>query len=171
MISHVKKKNLCFFLFYMWVRSRNCGCLVTWFCYHVTAKPGNKTAAPSWPDPYSHSIYSPDDQVCVFCVHHQSFKYCLLSPLSIHHIETWIKSYSVECHYSAVKHDMVLHMLWQWLRQNSHCEIFYMSLARGTSGKKESLVPLNIDWNPTLVHIFVPFTSHALGLFTTWHEN
>ena len=53
----------------------------------------------------------------------------------------------------------------------SHCEIFYMSLARGTSGKKESLVPLSIDWSPTLVHIFFPFTSHALGLFTTWHEN
>ena len=33
-----------------------------------------------------------------------------------------------------------------------------MSLARGTSGKKESLVPLNIDWSPTLVHIF----SHLL---------
>ena len=29
-------------------------CLVTWFCYHMIAKPGNKTAAPSWPDP---SVY------------------------------------------------------------------------------------------------------------------
>ena len=36
----------------IWVRSRNCGCLVTWFCYHLIAKPGNKTAAVSWPDPY-----------------------------------------------------------------------------------------------------------------------
>ena len=36
----------------IWVRSRRCGCLVTWFCYHLIAKPGNKTAAPSWPDPY-----------------------------------------------------------------------------------------------------------------------
>ena len=48
----------------------------------------------------------------------------------------------------------------------SHCEIFYMSLARGTSGKKESLVPLNFDWSPTLVHIFFPFTSHALEFLT-----
>ena len=24
----------------------------TWFCYHLIAKPGNKTATPSWPDPY-----------------------------------------------------------------------------------------------------------------------
>ena len=35
-----------------WVRSRNCGCLVTWFCYQLIAKPGNKTAAVLWPDPY-----------------------------------------------------------------------------------------------------------------------
>ena len=41
--------------FYIWVRSRNCGCLVTWFCYQMIAKPGNKsykTAAVPWPDPY-----------------------------------------------------------------------------------------------------------------------
>ena len=29
-----------------------CGCLVTWFCYQMIAKPDNKTAAPSWPEPY-----------------------------------------------------------------------------------------------------------------------
>ena len=34
------------------VRSHNCGCLVTWFCYQLIAKPGNKTAEVSWPDPY-----------------------------------------------------------------------------------------------------------------------
>ena len=34
-----------------WVRSQNCGCLVTWFCYQLIAKPGNKTAAVPWPDP------------------------------------------------------------------------------------------------------------------------
>ena len=37
---------------YTWVRSRNCGCLVTWFCYQLIAKPGNKTATVSWPDPH-----------------------------------------------------------------------------------------------------------------------
>ena len=26
-------------------------CLVTWFCYHLIAKPGNKTGALPWPDP------------------------------------------------------------------------------------------------------------------------
>ena len=35
------------------VRSRRCGCLVTWFCYQLIAKPGNKTATPSGPDPYN----------------------------------------------------------------------------------------------------------------------
>ena len=35
------------------VRSRNCGCLVTWFCYQLIAKPGNKTATVPWPDPYT----------------------------------------------------------------------------------------------------------------------
>ena len=29
-----------------------CGCLVTWFCYQLIAKPGNKTATVPWPDPY-----------------------------------------------------------------------------------------------------------------------
>ena len=29
----------------IWVRSRNCGCLVSWFCYQLIAKPGIKTAA------------------------------------------------------------------------------------------------------------------------------
>ena len=42
----------CWFHIYIWVRSRNCGCLVTWFCYQLIAKPGNKTVAVSWPDPY-----------------------------------------------------------------------------------------------------------------------
>ena len=37
----------------IWVRSRNCGCLVTWFCYQLIAKPGNKTATVLWPDPYA----------------------------------------------------------------------------------------------------------------------
>ena len=34
------------------VRLWRCGCLVTWFCYQLIVKPGNKTAAPSWLDPY-----------------------------------------------------------------------------------------------------------------------
>ena len=37
----------------IWVWSRNCDCIVTWFCYQLIAKPGNKTVAVSWPDPYT----------------------------------------------------------------------------------------------------------------------
>ena len=43
--------------------SQRCGCLVACFCYHLIAKPGNKTAAPSWPDPYVFSII-----ICVFFI-------------------------------------------------------------------------------------------------------
>ena len=42
------------FIFLWWVRSRRCICLVTWFCYHLIAKLGNKTASLSWPDPYEY---------------------------------------------------------------------------------------------------------------------
>ena len=42
--------------FCIWVRSWNCGSLVTRFCYQLIAKPGNKTIAVSWPDPYSKSL-------------------------------------------------------------------------------------------------------------------
>ena len=45
-------------LLIIWVRSRNCGCLVTWFCYQLIAKPGNKTPAVSWPDSNSHQKQS-----------------------------------------------------------------------------------------------------------------
>ena len=38
--------------FHIWVKPRNCGCLVTWFCYQLIAKPGNKTVAVPWPDSY-----------------------------------------------------------------------------------------------------------------------
>ena len=36
-------------------RSWRCSCLVTWFCYQLIAKPGNKTDAPWWPDHYAAS--------------------------------------------------------------------------------------------------------------------
>ena len=45
-------RTYCHISVVIWVRSRRCGCLVTWFCYQMIAKPGNKTAAPPWPDPY-----------------------------------------------------------------------------------------------------------------------
>ena len=39
-------------LIYIWAGLRSCDCLVTWFCYQMITKPGNKTATPPWPDPY-----------------------------------------------------------------------------------------------------------------------
>ena len=46
----------------IWIRSRNCGSLVTWFCYQLIAKPGNKTATVLWLDPkwYSSSAILKD---------------------------------------------------------------------------------------------------------------
>ena len=61
-------RMLCTLYKNIWVRSRNCGCLVTWFCYQLIAKPGNKTAAVSWPDPYVLSwwtIYALNSYFCV----------------------------------------------------------------------------------------------------------
>ena len=53
----------------IWVRSWNGGCLVTWFCYQMIAKPGNKTATVSWPDPYHHHSIDPSsvDKI-MFCL-------------------------------------------------------------------------------------------------------
>ena len=45
----------------IWARSQNCGCLVTWFCYQLIAKPGNKTDAVSWPDLYTLYIFLQED--------------------------------------------------------------------------------------------------------------
>ena len=42
----------------IWVRSRNCGCLVTWFCYQLIAKPGSKAVPVSWPGPYVKDLYN-----------------------------------------------------------------------------------------------------------------
>ena len=43
----------------IWVKSRRWGCLVTWFCYQLIAKPGNRTGAPLWPDPYVTFYWNP----------------------------------------------------------------------------------------------------------------
>ena len=36
----------------IWVRSRNWGCLVAWFCCQLIAKASYKTASVPWPDPF-----------------------------------------------------------------------------------------------------------------------
>ena len=57
----------------IWVRSWNCGCLVTWFCYQLIAKPGNKTAAVPWPDPFKY----------IFSSSVLGFVNCTLTPYSV----------------------------------------------------------------------------------------
>ena len=50
-------------LLIIWVKSWRCGCLVTWFCYQMIAKPGNKTATPSWPELYTVNTMAGDGLV------------------------------------------------------------------------------------------------------------
>ena len=75
-ISISKFYSWIFIVFYIyryisiWVRSRNCGWLVTWFCYQLIAKPGNKTAAVSWPDPYTFNSNSSSIVSWIYPVHH-----------------------------------------------------------------------------------------------------
>ena len=38
---------------FIWVRSPYSGCLVTWFCYQLIEKEGNRTAIDPWPHPYN----------------------------------------------------------------------------------------------------------------------
>ena len=60
-VSQCCNKSLIYHLLtmaFIWVKSQNCGCLVTWFCYQLIAKPRNKTAAVSWPDPSGVGITS-----------------------------------------------------------------------------------------------------------------
>ena len=71
---------------WIWVRSRNCGCLVTWFCYELIAKPGNKTVAVSWSNPYvlrmKRSVVAEKMLPCLihgYKVRHDGFHFYLFS--------------------------------------------------------------------------------------------
>ena len=74
----------------IWVRSRNCGCLVTWFCYHLIAKPDNKTTAVPWPDPYQNVIFGDHFVQTSMC---QNRTYCITWEL-VHSIMTLLGSNS-----------------------------------------------------------------------------
>ena len=91
---HVKK--------YRWeVRSRRWGCLVTWFCYHLIAKPGNnKTAAPSWPDPVVG-----DYNMSMFQTHHDSRR-CFLNGFVLKWMPEMANSWVYVTHMMAQWHDM-----------------------------------------------------------------
>ena len=79
--------------FSTWVRSWRSGCLATWFCYQLIAKPGNKNAAPPWPDPYVET-----NEVC----------------FSLNNTESWIysKHFFASCSTSIWRH---YHHLEKWL--------------------------------------------------------
>ena len=67
-----------------WVGSQICDCLVTWFCYQLIAKPGNKTAAPLWPDPDTlHTWSSHCIRMSWLLTGHQQSQFRL-------HNETWL---------------------------------------------------------------------------------
>ena len=54
---------------FIWIRSRSCGCLDTWFCYQLIAKPGKKTATVPWPDLYKDSLHKSGAQVMTwYCI-------------------------------------------------------------------------------------------------------
>ena len=53
---HIENNIVIWFNNQIRVRSRMCASLVTWFCYQMIAKPGNKTGPISWPGPYTLQI-------------------------------------------------------------------------------------------------------------------
>ena len=83
----------------IWVRSWNCGCLVTWFCYQLIAKPGNKTATVSWSDPYEIvsasmcwwprilAICTPGEDITAFMIQVHSTSYCHFITITLYN--TW----------------------------------------------------------------------------------
>ena len=77
---------------WIWVRSWKCGCLVTWYCYQLIAKSGNKTAAVPWPDPYAFDMY---------------------------HIGLWYPGLAISITCSLIA-SRGLHQVWYWLTQSQN---------------------------------------------------
>ena len=75
--------------------SRNCGCLVTWFCYQL-AKPGNKTATVPWPDPYIVFHWVPP-RTCIKCV-----------PSLTHFEQHFIETYRLYWNMNVISNDKLL---------------------------------------------------------------
>ena len=79
----------------IWVKSRNCDCLVTWFCYQLIAKPGNKRAAVPWFDPFilmhvcSHPGDLPDVMATVRRQHGHGHLPCILHAVLLYTYLWW----------------------------------------------------------------------------------
>ena len=114
-----------------WVRSQNCGCLVTWFCYQLIAKPGNKAAAVPCPGPYHFSR-----QYCTTIYLAQLIHHLLpYSHIGGHNCLHWCHhSYNMQCQhkdiqktrlsavesfYIMVHYNMILHTVGNKVKQST----------------------------------------------------
>ena len=73
----------------IWVRSWRCGCLVTWFCYQMIAKPGKKTAVPPWPE----SNWYRNTYV-TYCITYSAHFYLLIVTRSVYWCEFNVLEYA-----------------------------------------------------------------------------
>ena len=134
----------------IWVRSRNCGCLVTWFCYQLIAKPGNKTAAASWPDPYT--VLDLWSLLCSQISQHQSHHLAQWWLPKIGHIFLQI------CHWLS----MILNSCRQYYAKHltNSCKFFFFNFRYQES---ELTMYLPKWFRHKLLHLFVALHNKAQG--------
>ena len=72
-------------VFYIWVKSPNCGCLVTWFYYQLIAKPGNKTATVPWLDPHIPKVSTYSNLTSTSLKYNRT--HCILSFAAVNNLE------------------------------------------------------------------------------------
>ena len=101
-------------------QATRCGCLVTWFCYQLIAKPGNRTAAPSWPDPHDH-LHQQNVPGIQQILLQMDYKICisdwpLTSASIIHNQSEWPPSEPIT-HSAHLTHDLWAH---DWNLVSSH---------------------------------------------------
>ena len=103
-------------LVYIWIRSRNCGCLVTWFCYQLIAKLGNKKATVQ-------CLIHIQKQICWYgdCILiSRCYHLCAESFWGNMEIHFYFQSLvnTAMCCCNTVQYNMIFHTSLQWLRQN-----------------------------------------------------
>ena len=111
----------------IWVRSRNCGCLVTWFCYHLIAN--QVTRQPQFRD-MTHMVLIYSSDICFLCCFREIFIYSTVASYrrttQDHGVECWtftgLLEIHVWTHWSLVKPFAVIefgstiqHMFRWWL--------------------------------------------------------
>ena len=94
----------------LWVGSWSCGCLVTWFCYQLIAKPGNNTAAP----PCLIHVY--DHHTQLFVIISKAENKILVSPLIVLHWKD-VNQFCIKplwCYIKALP-DHLTSIYWTWV--------------------------------------------------------